>query len=94
MNGVMYTGVMTENNFNCWDCNIDTILIGEYYMVTNGVWEAATEDCYTDVMLCIGCLESRLGGRLTAEDFTDAPINTGLIFPQSARLQERLATSN
>lgn len=63
-------------------------------MVHDGVWDAATEDFGGDGMLCIGCLEARLGGKLTADDFTDAPINSGYIFHQSARLQERLSTSN
>ena len=61
-------------------------------MVDDGLWEVATEDCGTDVMLCIGCLEARIGDKLTASDFTDAPINHG-IFPQSARLMERLLAS-
>jgi hypothetical protein len=78
--------------FNCWDCNVNTLHTDEYYMVNDGVWEVATEDFGGDGMLCIGCLEARLGDRLTADDFTDAPINHG-IYPQSARLQQRMATS-
>lgn len=62
-------------------------------MVHDGVWDVATEDFGGDGMLCIGCLEARLGGVLTADDFTDAPINHG-VFKQSARLQQRLSTSN
>lgn len=77
--------------FNCWDCNINTLHIDEYYMVDNGLWEVATEDFGGDGMLCIGCLEARLGDKLVADDFTDAPIN--FIFPQSARLQQRMLTS-
>ncbi len=82
--------------FNCWDCNVNTMHTDEYYMVHNGLWESATEDCGTDVMLCIGCLENRIGDRLTADDFTDVPLNRGPlgIFPRSARLQQRLSTFN
>jgi hypothetical protein len=50
--------------------------IGEYYMVTDEVWPEA--DCGLESgwgMVCIGCLEERLGRELTAEDFTGAPIN-------------------
>lgn len=79
--------------FQCNDCGVCTLHINEYYMVHNGLWEVATEDMYSDGMLCIGCLEARLGGKLTADDFTDAPINHG-VFEQSARLQQRLSTSN
>jgi hypothetical protein len=43
-------------------------------------------------MLCIGCLEARLGGKLVASDFPDYPINMG-VFPQSTRLRNRLTNS-
>lgn len=58
-------------------------------MVTDELWEIATEDCGKDVMLCIGCLENRIGGELTADDFPSRPINLGF-FPYSERLQNRL----
>lgn len=61
-------------------------------MVDDGVWEVATEDFGGHGMLCIGCLEARLGGKLVASDFPDYPINTGF-FPQSARLRNRLTNS-
>jgi hypothetical protein len=75
--------------FSCWDCNTCTLCNDEYYMVDNGVWEVATEDFGGHGMLCIGCLEARLGGKLVASDFPDYPINKG-VFPQSTRLQNRL----
>jgi len=65
-----------------------TLCNDEYYMVDNGVWEVATEDFGGHGMLCIGCLEARLGGKLVASDFPDYPINKG-VFPQSPRLQNR-----
>lgn len=74
--------------FECAACSIDTLHINEYYMVTDEVWEAAWPKRYG--MLCIGCLENRLGRELTAEDFTDAPINRGY-FKYSERLAARLA---
>jgi hypothetical protein len=84
------------NEFNCWDCTVNTYDIGEYYMVTNELWELATiyadNECHTDVMLCIGCLENRIGGKLVASDFPNLPINIGL-FGMSARLRARLLTS-
>jgi hypothetical protein len=85
--------------FNCWDCTVNTLHTDEYYMVDDELWKTATiyadndNYCGTDVMLCIGCLENRIGGKLTADDFTDAPVNNGM-FPQSARLLQRLATSH
>lgn len=60
-------------------------------MIGNDLWSIATyeQDTPTDVMLCIGCLENRLGGELMASDFPDIPINRG-VFPYSTRLQSRL----
>lgn len=60
----------------CVDCGVDTYARGvdEYYMVHNEVWAAAGM-LPRDGMLCIGCLEARLGRRLTAVDFTDVPVN-------------------
>lgn len=60
-----------DGRFNCLDCGIDTI--DEYYSVWDDVWLRANPS--GDGMLCIGCLERRLGRRLTALDFTAAPIN-------------------
>jgi hypothetical protein len=76
-------------DFNCWDCTFNTLHGNEYYMVDNELWAVATEDCGTDVMLCIGCLENRIGGKLEPDDFPELPINRGF-FPYSARLANRL----
>lgn len=76
--------------FMCWDCAACTNCIGEYYMVHDDLWEAATEDCYPDVMLCIGCLEARLGELLTKDDFTAAPLNSMNLIMGSTRLKDRL----
>jgi hypothetical protein len=57
-------------------------------MVTDEVWETAHPE--KRGMLCIGCLEDRLGRQLTSDDFTDAPINQGY-FGYSERLLQRLA---
>lgn len=75
--------------FDCEDCAVNTLLGHEYYMVHNHVWydEAGMDEG----MLCIGCLEIRLGRQLRAEDFMDVPIH--FIYPQSARLANRLVSS-
>jgi hypothetical protein len=75
--------------FMCWDCCTCTLCNDEYYMVDNELWALATEDFGGDGMLCIGCLEARIGDRLVASDFPDFPINRG-VFPQSPRLRNRL----
>ena len=75
--------------FNCWDCNFNTMHGNEYYMVEDELWAIATDDCGKCVMLCIGCLENRIGGKLEPDDFPDYPINRGF-FDYSARLANRL----
>ena len=60
-------------NFICLDCGVNTDEIGEYYMLTNEVWKEAVPDLVG--MLCINCVELRLGRQLWPEDFMDSPIN-------------------
>jgi hypothetical protein len=83
---------MSRLHFACLDCGVDTGRINEYYMVTDEAWLSANP--LEDGMLCIGCLEGRLGRRLTPEDFTRCPLNTNHTIsrghPKSERLLERL----
>ena len=80
---------------------------GEWYMVTDQVWEQAG---MTDTIqwlsehpgapagptggpghyLCIGCLEDRLGRRLTPADFPSTPINRSDWHRKTTRLADRL----
>ena len=78
--------------FMCWDCAACTNCSYEYYMVHDALWDSATEDCGPEVMLCIGCLENRLGGSLTKDDFTGAPLNAINLVTGSTRLKNRLLT--
>jgi hypothetical protein len=66
------THAALERHVHCLDCAVDTVALGEYYMVRDEVWEQAAGD---DGMLCIGCLEKRLGRRLEPRDFLDIPMN-------------------
>jgi hypothetical protein len=82
--------------FLCLDCNVNTHDIGEYYAVEDEVWRAAHDG---PGMLCIDCLEKRIGRQLTQSDFKDNPLNypdgtaySGTGFEhKSARLKDRLA---
>lgn len=71
--------------FLCLDCHVSTERAQEYYMVQDDVWLSAVPD--GEGMLCIKCLEDRLGRPLNRNDFTDAPVNGGF-FPRSDRLIE------
>jgi hypothetical protein len=76
---------------HCADCGIGTVTLGEYYMVKRDVWEQVwtgrRKAWHGTVpgqgILCIGCLEQRLGRTLTPDDFTFAPT------PMSDRLRDR-----
>ena len=73
---------------DCLDCGIGTHAAGEYYMCIEAVWlEAHPAD---EGMLCVGCVEQRLGRRLTRLDFADVPLNRS-DWAKSSRLLARLA---
>jgi hypothetical protein len=77
----------------CLDCRTETTFTKgneEYYMIHNELWLKANPQ--VNGMLCIGCLESRLGRTITSEDFTDAPINQPCRI-NSKRLASRLAAT-
>jgi hypothetical protein len=95
----------------CADCGIGTLTIGEYYIVHDHVWEQAWAgrrkpwhgaDSGQEI-LCIGCLEHRIGRTLMRCDFDftpemlrriAAPVNDpeGKSAGNSDRLQNRLTT--
>ena len=65
--------VVSDADFLCVDCGEQTLL-REYYMVTREVWEQ-TGFVGHDGMLCVGCLEGRIGRPVTAGDLTACPVN-------------------
>lgn len=73
------TNYIPEPKDYCIDCKVNTYLIGEYYMVYHSVWEESGLRLF-DGMLCISCLEKRIGRQLTSEDFSDFPINKDPMF--------------
>jgi hypothetical protein len=79
----------------CSDCGIPTAPRRgprEWYMVTDEVWAAAgmRPGAVVDGALCIGCLERRLGRRLTSADFLDLPVNHDPEWLLTPRLIDRL----
>jgi hypothetical protein len=63
---------------NCVDCGVGTSTLGEWYMVNDEVWQQAWAGQFKpwhalpgQQVLCIGCLEKRIGRTLTAADFMD-----------------------
>ena len=71
-------------DWGCADCGVDTKV--EYYMVHKELWKSAT---HKEILLCVGCLEKRIGRRLTPADFTDYPVNKDN-HKRSDRLRDRM----
>ena len=79
----------SRSRFLCLDCKVDCGKIGEHYMLKDLVWFSVVAS--NKGMLCVGCIEGRLGRRLIPSDFNNSYVN-GLGFGQikSNRLLERL----
>lgn len=79
--------------FHCADCGMWTSSVtrkgvgGEYYMVQHRHWDTFGADRR---MLCIGCLEKRMGRELVPADFLDCSLNKIEYQPKSLRLMRRL----
>lgn len=52
----------------CLDCGLHVIRAGHWYMVHDEVWEQTGLDKHGGV-LCLDCLEHRLGRAVSEEDF-------------------------
>ncbi len=78
----------TRRKWLCLDCQVDTGKLHEHYFVKNEVWFLVVDS--NKGMLCVGCLEARLGRPLLSSDFTDAYINNPKFAPMSARLLARI----
>jgi len=83
---------------NCADCGVGTITLGEWYVVHDRLWEQAwiarRKSWHGKVpgleILCIGCLEQRIGRTLMADDFTDSAVNDPFADAFLERLFDRL----
>lgn len=72
----MRTDAEVRANFVCIDCKGDTHQTDkDYYMVEHHIW---AKHGAGDKMLCIGCLEKRVGRLLEGEDFLECPLNKHL----------------
>jgi len=61
-------------SYLCVDCGIDTWDSGHFYMVEDHVWELARTRNDNE-MLCMVCLERRIGRYLKWIDFPIVPLN-------------------
>lgn len=84
-----------DEYFNCADCGASTLHGHEYYMLRTKVW-AATR-VRKRAMLCVGCVEHRLGRLLRPDDFADVPLTHLLregLWKASSRLLSRLTSQD
>ena len=62
--------------FDCVDCHkeikVDT---KDYYMVHDNIWEEGVQEEERENLLCLDCLEKRLGRKLEIKDFNNYPVN-------------------
>jgi hypothetical protein len=73
--------------FGCNDCGLNVVLIGEFYMLSPEIWNVQLGPGWTD-NLCIGCLEKRLGRKVSSSDMGVMP-NYWWMQPESLRLMHR-----
>lgn len=74
------------DHWSCQDCRkscLDTDY--DYYMVKDHIWELHGVG---DEMLCIECLQKRIGRDLVYKDFTDCPLNEKNPFVQKLKLND------
>lgn len=88
----MATTMLEEDNseFLCIDCGMDTCEFDEFYMVNKQVWRTAIPAAPHKGMLCIGCLEKRLGRELDHDDFRWCALNLRNLITGSERLRSRM----
>lgn len=93
------TDYFKPERFMCHDCGHDTREMGELYMLFDWAWQYVVRAKRTGPvhMLCIGCVEQRIGFTLTQDWFSSAPQNfpwpghgLGKPYHQSLRLRQRL----
>jgi hypothetical protein len=61
-------------------------------MVKDEVWYSAMTPRSKPAMLCIGCLEGRIGRLLMKDDFAAVPLNEMPFWRRSDRLKSRLGS--
>lgn len=86
-----HIAIDAANMMGCADCAIcavDCNEIDEYYMVTNELWD---EYGVEHGMLCVGCIESRMGRQLVKTDFMVGAGDNAPGQIRSARLTDRMS---
>jgi hypothetical protein len=72
--------------YRCNDCSVNVVIAGECYMLNDEIWEDQLGLGWDD-NLCIGCLEQRLGRKVSMANTQSAH---HVVYPFSKRLCARL----
>jgi hypothetical protein len=78
----------SRRKFLCLDCSVDTARAHEHYMLNDQTWKLTGLGKFG--MLCIGCVEDRIGRKLVAADFNNSYLNKPRTGSISARLLDRM----
>lgn len=74
----------SRSKFICLDCKVDTGKISEHYFVKDKIWLSVVNS--NKGMLCIKCLEKRLGRKLSSKDFSNCFLNNPRTNPSGTSL--------
>lgn len=91
--------------FTCRDCGIDVYQINEYaFMLKDQIWKASVRRvtqvlgagaASIENLVCIGCLEHRIGRKLYKHDFNwYVPLTCVKSYQRSKRLLDRMSTEH
>lgn len=66
---------MALNRWHCMDCGKDTDAAQEYFALQDDLWRRIVRRPHRTGMLCLACVERRLGRSLNRADFKPVPVN-------------------
>jgi len=70
-----YMSALYDFHWHCLDCGINTGPTQEYFMLRHELWRRLVARRDRGRMLCLRCVELRLGRGLCGRDFLQVPIN-------------------
>lgn len=75
-----------QDHWTCKGCGKNCFLSEyDYYMIQDRLWNACGVG---NEMLCIECLQTRIGRKLTYKDFTNCPLNEKNTFVQKLKKED------
>ena len=80
-------GYRATASYRCDDCGFNTLRGGEFTLIDHWIWEKELKLGWED-NLCIGCIEARLGRRISIADMGGFPSYEWMSSP-SERLIDR-----